>query len=113
MTAVCVFDCGFAINPAGIEGQVESGITWGLSATLHGGIHFREGHVIESGYHDFQVLRANHAPVIETHIVPSTAAPGGFGEHSVPPVAPAIANAIFAATGKRVRRLPITPASLS
>jgi isoquinoline 1-oxidoreductase subunit beta len=107
---VRVFDCGLAINPAGLEGQVESGITWGLSATLHSKIDFRHGTVQQSGYHDFRVVRMHEMPVIETYIVPSNAPPGGFGEHAVPHVAPAVANAIFAATGKRVRRLPIRPA---
>jgi isoquinoline 1-oxidoreductase beta subunit len=105
---VCVFDCGRPLNPAGLEGQVESGITWGLSAALHGGIHFREGRVVESGYHDFRVMRMDEMPRIETHILPSTAGFGGFGEHPVPPVAPALANAIFAATGKRIRSLPFS-----
>jgi len=104
---VCVFDCGLAINPAGLEGQVESGITWGLSSTLHGKIDFRNGRAEQSGYHDFQVIRMNEMPRVETYIVPSPGRPGGFGEHSVPTVAPAVTNAIFAATGKRVRRLPI------
>jgi len=110
---VCVFDCGFPINPAGLEGQVESGITWGLSAVLHGKIDFRDGRVVQGTYSDFQVMRMNEMPAIETHIVPSSAPPGGFGEHPVPPVAPAVANAVFSATGRRVRRLPITPAELS
>jgi len=108
---ICVFDCGLAINPAGLEGQVESGITWGLSATLHGKIDFRRGTVQQSGYHDFRVMRMNEMPAVETHIIPSSAPPAGFGEHAVPHVAPAVANAIFAATGKRIRKLPI-PASL-
>jgi isoquinoline 1-oxidoreductase beta subunit len=104
---VCVFDCGLAINPAGLEGQVESGITWGLSALLHGKIDFRKGRVEQATYTDFEVMRMNEMPAIEAHIVPSKAAPGGFGEHPVPPVAPAVVNAVFAATGKRLRRLPI------
>jgi isoquinoline 1-oxidoreductase beta subunit len=105
---VCVVDCGLPLNPAGIEGQVESGIAWGLSAALRGKINFREGRVVESGYHDFRVIRMNEMPRIETHILPSTAAFGGFGEHPVPPVAPAVANAVFAAAGKRLRRLPLS-----
>ena len=109
---VCVFDCGRPLNPAGLEGQVESGIAWGLSAVLHGKINFRDGRAVESGYHDFRVIRMNEMPVIETHILPSTASFGGFGEHPVAPVAPAVANALFAATGKRIRKLPITPADL-
>jgi isoquinoline 1-oxidoreductase subunit beta len=109
---VCVFDCGRPLNPAGLEGQVDSGIAWGLSAVLHGKINFRGGRVVESGYHDFRVMRMDEVPVIETHILPSTAGFGGFGEHPVAPVAPAVANAIFAAIGKRIRRLPITPSEL-
>jgi isoquinoline 1-oxidoreductase subunit beta len=109
---VCVFDCGRPLNPAGLEGQVESGITWGLSAVLHGKINFQQGRVAESGYHGFRVMRMDEVPVIETHILPSTAGFGGFGEHPVAPVAPAVANAIFAAIGKRIRRLPITPSEL-
>jgi len=105
---VCVFDCGLAINPAGLEGQVESGITWGLSAALHGKIDFRNGTAQQSGYHDFRVLRLNEMPAIEVHIIPSEAPPSGFGEHPVPPAAPAVANAIFAATGKRIRKLPFS-----
>jgi isoquinoline 1-oxidoreductase beta subunit len=105
---VCVFDCGLPINPAGLEGQVESGITWGLSATLHGKIDFRNGSAQQGTYSDFQVMRMNEMPLIETYIVPSDARPGGFGEHPVPPVAPAVANAVFAATGKRLRKLPLS-----
>ncbi|HVH70904.1 MAG TPA: molybdopterin cofactor-binding domain-containing protein, partial [Candidatus Dormibacteraeota bacterium] len=108
----CVFDCGLPINPAGLEGQVESGITWGLSATLHGKIDFRQGQAVQSNYSDFRVMQIQEMPVVETEIVSSTLPPGGFGEHPVPPVAPAVANAIFSATGKRVRKLPITPESL-
>lgn len=109
----CVVDCGLVINPAGLEGQVESGITWGLSAALHGKIDFRNGSAQQSSYNDFKVMRMGEMPVIETFIVPGDAAPAGFGEHPVPPVAPAVANALFAACGKRVRRLPITPEALS
>jgi isoquinoline 1-oxidoreductase subunit beta len=104
---VCAVDCGLVINPLGLEGQVESGITWGLSATLFGKIDFRNGRVAQSTYQDFRVARMKDMPTLETHIVPSNALPGGFGEHSVPPVAPAVANAVFHATGKRIRRLPI------
>ena len=104
----CAVDCGFVINPTGLEGQVESGITWGLSATLHGKIDFRAGRVQQGTYKDFRVMRMNEMPNIETYVVPSTERPEGFGEHPVPPVAPAVANALFAATGKRIRSLPIT-----
>jgi isoquinoline 1-oxidoreductase beta subunit len=91
--------------------QVESGITWGLSATLHGRIDFRNGIVQQSTYSDFRVMRMTEMP--ETHILPSEASPGGFGEHPVPPVAPAVANAVFAATGKRIRTLPISAGTLA
>ncbi len=109
---VCAVDCGLVINPLGLDGQAESGITWGLSATLHGGIDFKNGGAVQSSYSDFQVVSIDEAPAIETHIVESGAPPGGFGETAVPPIAPAVANALFAATGKRLRQLPITPEKL-
>jgi len=109
---VCALDCGRVINPLGLEGQAESGITWGLTATLHGRIDFKNGAAVQENYSDYEVLRIDEAPVFETYFVPSELRPGGFGETAVPPVAPAVANAIFAATGKRIRRLPITPEQL-
>jgi isoquinoline 1-oxidoreductase subunit beta len=105
---VCAVDCGLAINPAGIEGQSESAITWGLSATLHGKMDFKNGGAVQKSYGDFRVLRMNEAPKVEVHIVEGADRPGGFGETAVPPTAPAVANAVFAATGKRIRSLPIT-----
>lgn len=80
---------------------------------MHGKIDFRNGGAQQGTYSDFQVVRMKDMPLIETHILPSTAQPGGFGEHPVPPVAPAVANAIFAATGKSLRKLPFTAADLS
>jgi isoquinoline 1-oxidoreductase subunit beta len=109
---VCAVDCGFPINPAGIEGQAESGITWGLSAALHGKTDFKDGGAVQRTYRDFRVVRMNEAPVVETHIVAGAETPGGFGETAVPPAAPAVANAVFAATGKRIRSLPITAEKL-
>ena len=109
---VCAIDCGLVINPRGLDGQAESGIAWGLSATLHGGIDFKNGGALQSSYADFSVIGMDEAPAIETHILDSDHPPGGFGETAVPPVAPAVANAIFAATGKRVRQLPITSEKL-
>jgi isoquinoline 1-oxidoreductase beta subunit len=105
---VCAVDCGLVINPQGLEAQAESGILWGLSATLHGRIDFKNGTALQENYSDFEVIRMNESPQIETHIVPSELNPGGFGETAVPPIAPAVGNAIFMATGKRIRRLPIT-----
>jgi len=109
---VCAVDCGQVINPVGLDGQAESGITWGLSAALCGRIDFKNGGAVQKNYIDFPVLRMNEAPAVETYIVPSQESPGGFGETAVPPVIPAVANAVFAATRKRVRRLPITPEKL-
>lgn len=101
-------DCGIALNPLGVEGQTESGIAWGLSATLLGKIDFKAGAAVQSTYQDFRVLRMNQMPALDIQILDSRAMPGGYGEHPVPPVAPAVANAVFAATGKRIRALPIT-----
>ena len=109
---VCVVDCGLVINPQGLDGQAESGITWGLSATLHGGIDFQNGGAVQTSYADFRIISIDEAPAIETHLVESGHPPAGFGETAVPPVAPAVANAIFAATGKRIRQLPITAEKL-
>jgi isoquinoline 1-oxidoreductase beta subunit len=109
---VCAADCGTVVNPLGLEGQAESGITWGLSATLHGRIDFKNGAAVQENFQDFEVIRMDEAPEIETQIVVTDHPPGGFGETAVPPVAPAVANAIFAATGKRIRSLPITPEKL-
>jgi isoquinoline 1-oxidoreductase beta subunit len=103
----CVIDCGQVINPRIVESQIESGILYGLSAALWGDIKLREGRVLQSNFNDYRVLRLSEAPPIEVHIVPSDAKPGGIGETGVPPVAPAVCNAIFAATGKRLRSLPI------
>ncbi|HET9325216.1 MAG TPA: molybdopterin cofactor-binding domain-containing protein [Candidatus Eisenbacteria bacterium] len=109
---VCAVDCGLVLNPLGVQGQAESGITWGLSYTLGGAVAFKQGRAVPGGYADFPVIRMNQMPVTEIHLVSSQAKPGGFGEHAVPMVAPAVANAVFDATGIRVRRLPITPQSL-
>lgn len=109
---VTVVDCGIALNPLGVDGQTESAITWGLSATLHGRIDFRAGAVVQGSFRDFEVMRIDRMPVLETLILESDASPSGYGEHPVPLVAPAVANAVYAACGKRVRSLPITPESL-
>lgn len=110
---VTAVDCGIALNPFGITGQVESGITWGLSAALFGKMNFRDGAPVESSYRDFRVMTIDRMPAVDTHIVPSAALPDGFGEHPVPTVAPAVANAVFAACGRRVRDLPITREKLA
>jgi isoquinoline 1-oxidoreductase beta subunit len=111
---VAAVDCGLVVNPIGVEQQIEGGIIWGLSSTLLGEITFRGGAAQQTTYADYGVARMRDTPAtIEVHIVPSEAAqPFGMGEPPVPPIAPAIVNAIFAATGKRIRRLPIHPDDL-
>jgi isoquinoline 1-oxidoreductase beta subunit len=110
---VCAIDCGLAVNPLGVQAQMEGAINFGLAQTLKSAITVSHGRIDQSNFHDYQVLRMSDAPAqIEVHIVPSTNAPGGCGEPGVPPVAPAVANAIFAATGKRLRKLPIRPEDL-
>ena len=109
---VTAVDCGLALNPMGLEGQTESGVAWGLSATLGGPLVVREGSVVQSSYADYTVLRCADMPLLHTVVIDSTADPGGYGEHPVPLVAPAVVNAVFAACGKRLRRLPITPESI-
>jgi len=104
---VCVIDCGFPVNPNLIRQQMESGIVFGLSAALYQAIDIVKGQVQQSNYHDFQVLRMDACPVIETDIVPSTEHPEGVGEPGTPPIAPAVANALFALTGQRLRALPL------
>ena len=108
---VCAIDCGLAVNPDGVKAQMESSIIFGLTAALYGEITLEEGKVKQSNFHDYRMLRINETPAIEVYIVPSTAEMGGAGEPGVPPVAPALANALFAATGKRIRKLPIRPES--
>ena len=104
---VCAIDCGIAVNPETIAAQMESGIAFGLGAALHSALHFKDGRVQESNYHDYRVLRMNEMPLVEVHIVPSTEKPGGIGEVGVPPIAPAVANAVAALTGQRLRELPL------
>ena len=106
---VCAVDCGLAVNPDIVEAQMESAINFGLTAALYGAIHFEDGAAVESNFHDHPMLKMADAPRIEVHIVPSAAPPSGVGEPGTPPVAAAVANAIFAATGERRRELPLTP----
>jgi isoquinoline 1-oxidoreductase beta subunit len=110
---VCAVDCGRVVNPAILEQQMQSGIVFGLAAALKGGITIDRGRVQQQNFHQYDVLRMEEMPAIEVHIVPSRKAPGGIGEASTPGIAPTVANAIFAATGKRVRRLPIRAEDLA
>jgi isoquinoline 1-oxidoreductase subunit beta len=110
---VCAFDCGTMVDPRNVEAQVEGGIVWGLSAARDGQIGFENGAVTQTNFHLGPIIRFNETPPIEVHLVQSNHKPGGCGEASVPPVAPALASAIFAATGKRPRRLPIVEAGFT
>ncbi len=105
---VCAIDCGVAVNPETVRAQMESGIAFGLGAALHSRLSFKDGRVQQSNFHDYQVLRLEEMPVVEVHIVPSTEKMGGVGEPGVPPIAPAVANAVAALTGQRLRELPLT-----
>ncbi|WP_243286060.1 xanthine dehydrogenase family protein molybdopterin-binding subunit [Geothrix terrae] len=102
----CAVDCGLVVNPAGLEAQVEGGIAWGLSA-LFTQITWEKGRAMQTSYQDFPLLRLPDMPLIETHVVTSAETPSGMGEPPVPVAIPAVLNAIFAATGKRIRRLPL------
>ncbi|MDP3609784.1 MAG: xanthine dehydrogenase family protein molybdopterin-binding subunit [Methylophilus sp.] len=104
---VTAIDCGLAVNPDSLKAQMESSISFGLGAALFSEITFSEGQVQQSNFHDYQVLRMKDMPKVEVYIVQSTEKMGGVGEPGLPPVAPAVTNAIFAATGKRIRNLPI------
>jgi isoquinoline 1-oxidoreductase beta subunit len=109
---VCAVDCGVAVHPGIVAAQMESGIVYGLSAVLHGAITIENGRVAQSNFHDYPVVTMEQCPEIEVKVMPSGDAPGGIGEPGTPPIAPAVANAVFAATGKRIRSLPITPEAL-
>jgi len=100
-------DCGVCVNPLGVRAQMESGVAYGLGAALHSELTMKEGRVLESNFHDYQVLRLFEMPEVEIHIVESREKSGGAGEPGTPPIAPAVANAVFALTGKRLRELPL------
>ncbi len=105
---VCAIDCGQAVNPNIIAQQAESGVIFGLSAALFGAATIKDGKIEQSNFHDYPVVRLNQAPEVETIILPSSAHPEGMGEPTTPPIAPAVANAVFKLTGKRLRSLPLT-----
>ncbi|MDP1659627.1 MAG: molybdopterin-dependent oxidoreductase [Methylotenera sp.] len=109
----CAVDCGIAVNPEIIASQMQGGIGFGLSAALRGAITLKDGKVEQSNFHDYSPLRIDEMPHVDVHIVPSSEAPTGVGEPGVPPIAPAVCNAIFMATGKRIRSLPISLHDLS
>jgi isoquinoline 1-oxidoreductase beta subunit len=109
---VCAVDCGIVINPDIVEAQMEGGIVMGLTAALKGEITLENGRVQQSNLHDYPLLRFDEMPTIEVYIVPGDRNPSGVGEMAVPPTPPALLNAVFAATGKRIRKLPVRPEDL-
>ena len=108
----CAVDCGTVINPDTVRAQIQSGIMFGITAALYGNITLKDGRVEQSNFDTYQILRIDEAPAIDVHIVPSRAPPGGMGEAGTSAIVPAVANAIFAATGKRLRKLPVDTTTL-
>jgi isoquinoline 1-oxidoreductase/isoquinoline 1-oxidoreductase beta subunit len=104
---VCVVDCGIAVNPDVVRAQMEGAVMYGLTAALHGNLELEKGRVVESNFHNYPILRMDEAPEVEVIIVDSGTSPTGVGEPGLPPIAPAVANAVFAATGQRLRSLPL------
>jgi len=109
---VCAVDCGTVVNPDTVRAQIQSAIIFGITAALHGEITLKDGRVEQTNFDSYQILRMNEAPAIEVHIVQSSEPPGGMGEAGTSAIVPAVTNAIFAATGKRLRKLPIDTAAL-
>ena len=103
---VAAVDCGMIVNPDGIHQQIEGAIVYGLSAALHGAITLEKGRVMQSNFNDYPPLRYSEMPQVDVHIVASSEPPTGIGEPGTPPIAPAVANAVFKLTGKRMRRMP-------
>mgnify|MGYP001972665050 CR=1 FL=1 len=105
--AVCVVDCGIAVNPDVVRAQMKGAVMYGLTAALHGNLELEKGQVVESNFHNYPILRMDEAPDVEVIIVDSGTSPTGVGEPGLPPIAPAVANAVYAATGQRLRSLPL------
>jgi isoquinoline 1-oxidoreductase beta subunit len=103
----CAMDCGTVVNPNTAQAQLQSGIMFGTTAALYGEITLKNGRVEQTNFDTYQILRINEAPAVDVHLVKSSEPPGGMGETGTSAVVPAIANAIFAATGKRLRRMPV------
>jgi isoquinoline 1-oxidoreductase beta subunit len=110
---VCAVDCGSVVNPDTVVAQVQGAVIFGISAVLFGEVTLKDGRIEQSNFNTYRVLRMNEAPTIEVHIVRNTEPPGGMGEPGTSAIVPAVTNAIFAATGKRVRKLPVDPELLS
>ncbi|GLH80321.1 aldehyde dehydrogenase [Bradyrhizobium sp. SSBR45G] len=109
---VCAMDCGIVVNPDTVQAQLQSGVMFGVTAALYGEITLKNGRVQQANFDSYQVLRINEAPAVEVHLVKSVEPPGGMGEAGTSGIVPAIANAVFAATGKRLRKMPIDPNAL-
>jgi isoquinoline 1-oxidoreductase beta subunit len=109
---VCAVDCGIVVNPDTVKAQLEGGIIFGITGALFSEITLKNGRVEQSNFHNYRTLRMNETPVIDVYLVKSVEAPGGIGEPGTSAVAPAVTNAIFAATGKRLRKLPVDGAQL-
>jgi isoquinoline 1-oxidoreductase subunit beta len=109
---VCAVDCGTVINPDIVRAQIEGAIMFGVTAALYGEITLKDGRVEQANFDTYQILRMNEAPAVDVHIVRSFEPPGGMGEPGTSAVVPAVTNAIFAATGKRLRKLPIATSAL-
>jgi len=104
---VCAVDCGPVVNPSIVEAQISGGMVYGLTAALWGEVTIDQGRVQQSNFPDYRMLKMAEMPAVEVYIVPSSDAQGGVGEPGTPPIAPAVCNAVFALTGKRIRKLPI------
>src|SRR6202158_4862113 len=109
---VCAVDCGTVVNPDTVQAQIQSAIMFGVTAALYGEITLKDGRVEQTNFDTYQILRMNETPAIEVHIVQSPESPGGMGAAGTSAIVPAVANAIFAATGKRLRKMPIDSAML-
>src|SRR5262249_9656745 len=109
---VCAVDCGAVVNPDTVRAQVQSGIIFGVTAALYGKITLKGGRVEQTNFDTYQILRMNEAPAVDVHLVQNAEPPGGLGEAGTSAIVPAVANAIFAATGKRLRKMPVDTTTL-
>jgi isoquinoline 1-oxidoreductase beta subunit len=109
---VCAVDCGIVVNPNIVQAQIEGAIIFGITAALYGAITLKDGRVEQANFDTYQMLRMNEAPAVEVHIVQSSELPGGMGEPGTSAIVPAVANAIFAATGRRLRKMPVDTTAL-
>jgi isoquinoline 1-oxidoreductase beta subunit len=109
---VCAVDCGKVVNPDNVIAQMQGGIVFGITAALKAQATIKNGRMQQSNFHDYPILRMDEMPLVEVYIVPSDRRSTGIGEMGVPPIAPAVANAVYAATGKRIRHIPIKPQDL-